>query len=257
MPWINHGRRNKQASDPTDSHPESLDDTSLKIESPDIVAFIAKASFGLIPYVGSFLGEIAGNIIPNQRMDRFGKYITLLGKRLESVENASLQSLLLDNNFISLFEESSIQAVKAVSDKRREYIVSIIITGITKDKEDFLRSIHLLQILGELNDIEVLWLKWHELIHNLKYEGHPLMDEPCLQPIIKVMGQPPELYEDANIQDSYKEHLCRLGLLSHKYKVDSKTKVPEYDSYGNPVIRSHQITQLGEMLIKYIGILDD
>lgn len=238
-------------------NPSSTEKISLEVEFADITASIAKASFGTVPIVGSFLAEIVGAAIPNQRMDRFAQYLIVLDNRLDSIQKELLASLLSNTYFIHLIEESSLQAVKAVSDKRREYIASIVITGITKDREDFLRSVHMLQILGELNDVEVFWLKRHELIHNDKYEGHPLMEEPCLQPILKEMDTPSDLYEDATIQDSYKEHLCRLGLLTHNYSLDFKTKVPEYDSNGNQVIGSYEITELGEMLLKYIGIYDN
>ena len=41
----------------------------------DIVAAISKVGVGMVPYVGSILGEIIGNVIPNQRIDRITQFV--------------------------------------------------------------------------------------------------------------------------------------------------------------------------------------
>ena len=45
-------------------------DIVLKNNSADYVASAAKSALGAVPFAGSLLSEIAGNIIPNQRIDR-------------------------------------------------------------------------------------------------------------------------------------------------------------------------------------------
>ena len=44
----------------------------------DLAAITARASLGAIPVAGSFLAEIAGTLIPNQRIDRIAKFVNEL-----------------------------------------------------------------------------------------------------------------------------------------------------------------------------------
>jgi len=52
-------------------HPEA---DSLKPKTMDYVASVAKAVLAEVPFVGSLLVELAGVVIPNQRLDRVAKY---------------------------------------------------------------------------------------------------------------------------------------------------------------------------------------
>jgi hypothetical protein len=49
----------------------------LAPSSVDYVVSVAKASLGVVPFVGSLLAEIAGTLIPNQRIDTHGSLIFL------------------------------------------------------------------------------------------------------------------------------------------------------------------------------------
>lgn len=55
----------------------------------DYVTTAAKGALGAVPFVGSLLAELAGNVIPNQRIDRITKFAVLLESRLSELEQAT------------------------------------------------------------------------------------------------------------------------------------------------------------------------
>lgn len=53
------------------------------------------------------------------------------------------------------------QAAYSLSDERREYVASLIANGVSGTAISDQESKHLLQILGELNDVEIIWLRFY------------------------------------------------------------------------------------------------
>ena len=62
------------------------DSASLELRERDYVASAAKSIVGAVPFAGSLLVEIAGTIIPNQRMDRVAQFAQSLETKLASLE---------------------------------------------------------------------------------------------------------------------------------------------------------------------------
>ena len=119
---------------------------------------------------------------------------------------------------------------------------------------EYIESKHLLRILGEINDIEVVWLKFYVdptiTSANKFRERHGNL----LRPLATSMSSSQEEFDKESLQKSYKEHLTQLGLLEHRYKVDSKTKSPLYTSTGTPEVSGYKITSLGKLLLRQIGL---
>lgn len=235
-------------------------DKSIKISQQpiDFVTLAAKGILGTVPFAGSLLAELAGTVIPNQRIDRIAKYTEILEKRLESVEKEFVWSQLKNENFSDLLEESLRQAARSLSNKRREYLANLITNSLSLEDIEFAESKHLLQILGELNDVEIIWLKFYAEAqmggHDEFREKHP----DVLAPVVAVMNSPSLVRDKKTLQDSYKEHLSRLGLLKPTYKTDSKTNLPEFNKHtGSLEIRSYQITSLGRLLLRQIGLFNN
>lgn len=65
----------------------------------DLVTSVVKGAIGAVPIAGPLLAEIAGTLIPNQRVDRLAKYAETLGERLASIEETTLRALLTNENF--------------------------------------------------------------------------------------------------------------------------------------------------------------
>ncbi len=69
------------------------------------------------------------------------------------------------------------------------------------------------------------------------------------------MADPPNVVDKESLQNSYKDHLAQLGLLSPKYKTDMKTHLPVFNTNtGALELRGYDITQLGRLLLRQIGL---
>jgi hypothetical protein len=231
---------------------------SLENNKADLQAIIAKSILGAIPYCGPFLSELANNIIPNQRIDRIAKYVQKLELKISQIPIETINLLMNNDEFIDLIEEGYIQASRAISDERREYIAAIVANGIQEDTIKLYESKYLLKILSELNDIEIIWLRFYlfpTINGDIEYrERH----KKVLKPKFGYINADNEALTDAAIQISYKEHLARLKLIDHKIKIDSSTNMPEYDvNTGHPKRHYTTITFLGRLLLKQTGIIED
>lgn len=228
----------------------------LSSDTRDYVASAAKSVLGAAPFVGSLLVELAGNVIPEQRIDRIAKFAEHLQQRLGALEQDSLRAHLHDENFTDLMEEGLQQAARAVSNERKAYIAALLVNSITSDDIGFIETKHILRLLGEINDIEVLWLRFF-LVPTIG--GDELFRErhkTILDPIPAYIGAPQEQLDQAALQKSYKEHLVQLGLLQHRYRTDNKTKMPEFDTSprGGMKVAGYSLSPLGRLLLREIDL---
>lgn len=208
------------------------------------------------PYIGGLFSEFLGLVVPNQRIDRLINYAIKLEKKIVHLEKSFIENKFKYNaEFIDLFEESIRQAAVSLSDERREYLANLIANSITKSDAEIIESKHLIKILNELNDAEIIWLKSLDLL-NLEnrlefYSKH----EEILRPIYATGGSPTSTIYRESIQKNYLEHLVRLRLIKEVFNIDSKTKMPEYNHMtGEQIVSRHEITSLGVYLLKEIGI---
>jgi hypothetical protein len=234
---------------------ESTTLTSLQPASTDYVTSAAKAALGMVPFAGSLLAELAGCIIPNQRIDRLSKFAVELEGRLSRLDQTHVRAQLADEHFTDLMEEGVRQASRSVSDERRQYLAGLLANGISSEASSYAESKHLLRILGELNDIEVIWLRFYV---EPTFGGDAEFREKhrdVLDPVRAHLGSDPETLDKDALQKSYKEHLCSLGLLRHRYETDSKTKQPVFDNFtGGLKVRGYDITPLGRLLLRSIDL---
>lgn len=202
---------------PAMSHqPEANKTPALQNQAIDYVASAAKSALGAVPFVGSLLVEIAGFIIPNQRMDRLTKFAATLDAKLAKLDQHFVRAKLTDENFTDLIEEGLRQAARSLSDERREYIASVIANGLSSEDIRFVESKHLLRILGEINDIEVVWLRFY-LVPTIGGDNEFRQKHAAvLESVHAHIGATRETLDKNALQESYKEHLVRLGLLEHR-----------------------------------------
>lgn len=218
---------------------------SLAPSTSDYVASAAKAALGAVPFVGSLLAEIAGSVIPNQRIDRLVRFAAELEERLNAVDQATVRAHLTDENFTDLMEEGLRQAARSTTDDRRRHIANVIAGSLASNDISFIESKHLLRLLGEINDIEVIWLRFYLNQVMQGDEEFRAKHDQVLAPVMASMGSPRAEIDKETLQLSYKEHLEQLGLLQERYKLDSKTKLPELDrTSGRPKVRGYELTRL-------------
>jgi hypothetical protein len=228
---------------------------SLEPSMRDHLTAMAKSALGAVPFAGSLLAEIAGSIIPNQRIDRIVRYTEILDRKMEQFDRELIRAQVTNENFTDLAEESMRQAARSLSEERRDYISSIVANGLRAEDIDLIESRHLLRVLGELNDLEVLWLRYHL---NPSMGGDEEFREKhsnVLEPALATLGSSQREVDREALQKSYVDHLVRLGLLAPVYKLSHPDKRPEFDSWtGAQKIRRHEVTPLGTLLLRQIDL---
>ena len=230
----------------------------LNKNKTDLMASTAKSVLGGIPFAGALLSELVENLIPNQSIDRLSKYVAELDKKLSRYDQEHIRKALDDDECIDLFEEGFFQASRALTGERRSYIASIIEKGLEKDHIAFSESKHLLRLLQELNDIEVIWLRLYLVPTIGGDKEFREKHKDILEPVRAHVGADESVREKAAFQDSYKEHIERIELIKAHYRLDRNTGLPEFDKFsGKPKASYKDLTSLGRLLLKQLGLLED
>lgn len=224
--------------------------------APDHLAVAAKGVLGMVPVVGSLIAELAGSIIPNQRIDRIAKFSIELERRLSRLDQLVIRKQLTDERFTDLMEEGVRQSIHALSDERRQYLSAILANGISSDAISHSETKHLLRILGEINDAEVIWLRAHKLQTISESKPFREIHNEVLQPVMAFIGSDQAIKDKKAIQESFKIHLANLGLLERLFDFDIRTKLPRFDSSGAQKTRGYKITALGNLLLRQIDLWD-
>lgn len=228
---------------------------SLKQNATDYVVTATKAALGMIPFAGSLLAELAGTVIPKQRMDRLVDYAHRLELKLTEIDQDTIRAKLADENFTDLVEESARQAAQAVTEERRDYLAALLASGVSESRVTFVESRHLLRILSQINDIEVIWLRFYSYPYVSGDEDFRNRHSAILQPIRATMGSEQATLDRNALQENYIEHLISLGLLNRPLEIDSKTGYPVIDKFTKEwKTKGARTTPLGRLLLKYIGL---
>ena len=227
----------------------------IRNQRVDYVASAARAVLGMVPFAGSLLVELAGTIIPDQRIDRVAKFAAELEKRLVKLDQQFVRSKLTDENFTDLMEEGMRQAARSVSDERRQYLASLLVNGIAESDVSFIESKHLLRILGELNDIEVLWLRFYVVRTIGGDVEFRQKHSSVFEPLRVYIGCDQATLDKKGLRDGYTRHLIELGLLEPQFERDMRTKQPIFDTFtGAMKVQGHQVTLLGKLLLRQISL---
>jgi hypothetical protein len=229
----------------------------LENQKSDYVASAAKSALGAVPFVGSLLAEVAGTIIPNQRIERIVKFAELLEAKVNKLEQEFIRSQLTNEYFTDLLEEGLRQASRSITDERREYIASIIANSLSTSDINIIESKHLLRILNEVNDIEIIWLRFYLVPTIGGDEEFRNKQKDILERITVFLNSQDDVRSKAAIQESYKEHLAQLGLIEPLYKVDRQTKQLELESVsGKMKVNRYQLAPLGRLLLNQINLIE-
>ncbi len=227
----------------------------LDPKAADYVTSLAKASLGAVPFAGSLLAELPGTVIPKQRIDRIADFARHLEQQIHALNQSSVRARLKDENFTDLLEEATRHAARAVTEERRAYLASLMASGISEERVSFIESKHLLRILGEINDIEVIWLRFY-LLPQLDGD-HEFREKHAavLEPVAAHLGSDQPTIDRQALQRNYLQHLESLGLLEQPLQIDLRTKQPSVDTFTKDWKRQgHRVTTLGRLLLRHIGL---
>lgn len=226
----------------------------MKTEKNDIAAIVGKGLLGAIPFVGPLAAEIVGAIIPNQRIDRIESVLKRLESKISEEDKPKIKNRIHIPESVDLIEDSFIQASRALSEERIEYIASLLKNSLTHDQLKHIEYKRLLSILGELNDLEVLILKSHVLRRGEpEYEEFWETHDTALNPRPTNVGSTQEEIDKHTIYKSHTSHLFSLGLLELRFKKPKKGEMPEFDDKTGMIkAQGYNISSLGRLLLKSI-----
>lgn len=223
----------------------------------DLIASAGKSIVGAVPFIGPLLSEIVDHLVPNQRLDRLALYVTELELRLAQAEEKIIKAALTQPGALALAEDGFIAASRSITPERTSYIASIVAKGLASEDIETNRQRYLLGLLSELNDEEILWLRY---FLDPTIEGDKEFREKhakVFYPDRAVIGGDESLLDRNAIKSSYIEHLERLGLVKGNIRIDRQTKMPEFDTFtGRPRVSFTHITHLGRMLLREIDMLN-
>ncbi len=229
----------------------------LSSNKKDLAKELLKSTISMMPFAGPIFATLIYEIIPNQRIDRISNYLKELDHKLSSLPHEIIEKLLKNEEFIDLLEESFLIASRSLTVERRQYIASIVAKGITNEDIKLHESKHILKLLHELNDIEIIWLKYY-YVQNTDEEAS-FKENHCLvlTPINRYSRVNGYELKEAVIKNSYIDHLHRLNLMAEE-KRQSKplSSSPNYDrELGYTHTNRSRITALGQMLLYEIGLI--
>lgn len=220
----------------------------------DVAISVGMATLSLLPYAGPILTEIVTALIPNQRLDRIARFAEILDEKLAELDKKVLEQKMRTEEFVDLFEDGAFQAARALTDERRERIASLLKNSLSSEDLDYVQEKQLLSILGQLNDAELVILKYFGLDLD-PHQAQAFFDEheETIRGPMVVMGSPQEDADRGAVHQTYRNHLRRLGLLRATYKKPKKGELPEWDlKTGMLKAGSDRITPLGRLVLRYI-----
>lgn len=227
----------------------------MAVEKRELAAAVTKGVLGAIPVLGPLVAEVVGTFIPNRRLERIEGFLKILETEVRDLSHERLRSRFEEPGFVDVFEEGVHQAARALSNERLGYLAALVAAGLAEDDVKALETKHLLGLLGELNDVEVIILRSHA-VHPQRDEEFWKRHDSILRPRPVHTGSTREELDQAAVYRSYRDHLERLGLFRATYRVPRKGETPEFDEQtGTLKGRSAQITPLGRLLLRRIGLL--
>lgn len=211
---------------------------------------IARAALGSFPPLGPVILELLDVTIPDQRLDRIERLLSIVESRLTNIEAGDIQEKLKSPELADVFEEILRQATKAVTEDRLRYLSAVLEKGLTDEELDHLQTKRLLEILNQLNDAEILMLRSYS-------EPHSISRFPCPTTAMQMDAPQSPFSSDQFHQSSsddqakeramrqnYRSRLITLGLIGTM----GRSVVGQSDSLC--------ITQLGAMLLGEIDLRD-
>lgn len=232
----------------------------LEENKSDVGARLAKGILGIvpIPYLGALVSEAVSTLIPNQKLERLTIFVKVLGDKVKYIEESVLKEKLNSEEGADLLEDGLVQASRALSDERKHYIASLIKNSLTIDDLSHVEKKYLLWLLNQLNDVEIIHLKYYSL--RLVQERNDFMDthKHLLRRRPLIMGAKQEEIDREALLDGYRNHLLQLELIKGDYQIPARDKAIEFDKHtGKLKVTHYGSTGLGNLLLRYIDLLED
>ena len=236
-----------------------MDNKDLNSNDVDKGVLLLKGITGAIPFIGPMIAEIVGEIIPKQRIDRMHELLHILNEKFSRLEisQEELSHKMKEEPYVNLLEEGMWQAARSSSSERKEYIASLLVSGLTDEALSDIQQGVLLSLLKELNDIEILKLYQYTRVARGDKEFQEKYQLMLAGPHAH-MGSGTDTLDQSTIHNTYKEKLIRLNLLKREYKKPKRGESPEFDEKTGMIKeKSVSLTSLGRLFLKYIDMGDE
>ena len=224
----------------------------MKNKMGDMAIILSKTALGSIPIVGPLVAEIIGDLIPDLRFKRVFSLLEVLESKIDPKEKAKVEARMLEEKSVDLMEDGFLQAARALSEERIEYIASLLKSSLTDEDLEQRAYKRLLFLLGEINDVEVIILKSYSIYGAERqefWENH----KKVLAVPAAYLGASQEEIDKHAIYETYKVNLAHLRLLRVKFKKPKRGELPEFDEKTGMVKASgYDITSLGRLLLRSI-----
>lgn len=158
---------------------------NLGLSKADLGASVLKAGLSFVPFAGPVLTELVNDFIPGQRTDRLVAFVQALDARLTEVTKEAFAARARTSEGADLVEDGLWMAARAFSDERRKAIANMLVTTLTAEELKYAESKNLLQLLNQLQDPEIVMLRYFYLLT----QGDPQMD--AFYDLSKVRGPQP------------------------------------------------------------------
>ena len=199
-------------------------------------------------------------MIPNQKTERIVLFVEILNDKLKYLEQEVIEQKLKTEEFTDLLEDGFVQASRALTKERLEYIASLLKNSLTDEELEHIEKKKLLSLLGELNDAEIIWLQSYcFMIRSFgsdKYKAFYEKHQTVLEPVrVRIGSSRRKQLTKMLFKKVYKDNLIKLGLIKEKYKSIKKGEIPEFDEKtGRLKTSGLTSTTLGKLLIKCIDL---
>ncbi len=127
----------------------------------DVLAMLTKGIVGATPVVGNLLAETLTQFIPDQKLERIGECLSIFAEKVKYLEVEFLEEKIRTQEFADLLEDVIVSASRALTPERKEYLAALLKNSITRDDLDHLGHKKILGMLNELNDAEIIIMKYH------------------------------------------------------------------------------------------------
>lgn len=241
---------------PADADPKEVHDDGLDASVRDRLVATAKGAASIVPFAGGPLGELIGEVIPNQRIDRLTAYVRALEKRVEALDATQKEQMMRDVEKVDLVERGAYCAVRATSEERISHIVALVSAGLSKDDRDLVRRKRLLGLLDALDVDEFAILRAYGVSTDMTmgsdaddpFDGIDRVYEPTTD-------DSEEDIERHHLYELGVANLLRLGLLRRRFRAGLKRgEVPEFDPRTGAFKGSVEVSSLGRLLLREIGL---
>jgi hypothetical protein len=229
---------------------------TLENDAIDRATAGGKVATSFIPIIGSAIGEILGQLIPAQRVDRIVDFILRLDQKVDDLETEVKEQRVKRD--VDLIESALWHATRAPTEERRERIACLVANSLNSEEVDAIAEKQMLDLLSELNDTELLIL--HSFAVRLGPEAEAFRERHRHLLFVRPahLGSSSAEVDKETIHRSYREHLVRLELLRPTFRRPQRDALPEFDEKTGMLKASgHEITWLGRMVLGASGLSDD